>query len=593
MLKKIIKLDDELIDKIAAGEVVERPASIVKELIENSIDAGADEIRIQVKEGGKKEIIIDDNGSGIPKDDIELAFERHSTSKLKSLDDLTNILTLGFRGEALSSISAVSRLEIESKTPEAELGIKLKIEGGKIVEKKEIARNQGTRIKISDIFFNTPARRKFMKSKETEFSHILDLIENYALIYPEIYFSLNHNSKEVLVSPKSTSSMDELMYLENISYILGKNIAKEMIQVKNSDEGIKLTAFIGKPAIYRKNSDRISVFVNKRSIKSALVIKAVRNAYKGLLLHNYYPIALISLEIDPTKIDVNVHPQKREIRFSNEELLFQFISESIRNKLEEINIVRVVETKKIKTPRSPPKIKKPERSAPQISSRTLESLIETTPDKIQKKIETPQDDEVEGEEKIPKMRYLGQIFNIYLLFEGKKDLYIVDQHAAAERIQYERLLKHSKKAKIKTQVLLSPITFDLPAKETEFLLNSDNLKKLEKFGFEISHFGGNTWKVSKYPVLMGKIQDEKALIEFFEELDLGKSMLDIESTDKVIKLMACHSSLRGGEAITAARAEKLLADLRKCKNSFACCHGRPTIIKIDETFLEKKFQRRA
>jgi len=590
-LKKIIKLDDELIDKIAAGEVVERPASIVKELIENSIDAGADEIHVQVKEGGKKEIIIDDNGTGIPKNDIELAFERHSTSKLKSLDDLTNILTLGFRGEALSSISAVSRLEIESKTPEAELGIKVKMEGGKIIEKKEIARNQGTRIKISDIFFNTPARRKFMKSKETEFSHILDLIENYALIYPEIYFSLEHNSKEVIVSPKSTSSMDELMYLENISYILGKDIAKEMIQVKtDSEEGIKLTAFIGKPAIYRKNSDRISIFVNKRYIKSQIIVKAVKNAYKNLLLLNYYPIALISLEIDPTKIDVNVHPQKREIRFSNEELLFQFISESIRKKLEDINIVRVVETKRIKSGSSSSKAS--ENVSGQKFSKSLESWIGATPDQISKQIEARQDEPLIGEEKIPKMRYLGQIFNIYLLFEGKKELYIVDQHAAAERIQYEKLLRFSKKAKIKTQTLLSPLTFDLPAKETEFLLNSNNVERLEKFGFDLGHFGGNSWKISKIPIVLGKIQDEKAIIEFFEELNIGKSLIDIESTDKVIKLMACHSSLRGGEVITAARAEKILVDLRKCKNSFSCCHGRPTIIKIDENFLEKKFQRR-
>ena len=585
-MSEIIKLTEDLINKIAAGEVIERPASIVKELIENSIDAGADSISISVKDGGKKEIIIEDNGKGIPNDQVELAFQRHSTSKIKSLEDLTKINTLGFRGEALSSIVAVSRLEVETKTSDADVGIHLKFEGGKLINKKEIAMNQGTRIKVSDLFFNTPARKKFMKSTETEFSHIVDLIENYALIFPEIFFSLKHNSKEVLVSPKSLSHFDDLTFLENISYILGKDIAKEMIQVKNIlNDSIKLTAFIGKPSIYRKNPDRISVFVNKRYIKSPIVTKAVRNAYKNLLLSGYYPIALISLEIDPTQIDVNVHPTKREIRFPDEDALFQFISESIRKKLEEINIIRVVEDKRVKKiARQPQK-----EITHSVLSGSLEDWITESSDIASLTAQEESSDRKTLEtSKIPKMKYIGQIFNIYLIFQGKKAMFLIDQHAAAERIQYERIINHYKKAKIKTQTLLSPITFELPPKETQLLLESDNIEKIAKFGFDLTHFGGNTFVVKKVPIMLKKIKDEKSIIEFLEDLDLGKTFLD----DRMFKTMACHSSLRGGEPVTAARAQKLLEDLRKCKNSFSCCHGRPTIISIDEKFLEKKFQRK-
>ncbi|NHI92700.1 MAG: DNA mismatch repair endonuclease MutL [Candidatus Lokiarchaeota archaeon] len=585
-MTEIIKLTEDLINKIAAGEVIERPASIVKELIENSIDAGADNINILIKDGGKKEIIIEDNGKGIPKDQVELAFERHSTSKIKSLNDLSNINTLGFRGEALSSIVAVSRLEIETKTAISEVGIKLKFEGGKLLEKKEVAMNQGTRIKISDLFFNTPARKKFMKTTETEFSHIIDLIENYALIYPNIYFSLKHNSKEILVSPQLSTTIDDLTYLENISYILGKDIAKEMIQVKNSmNDTIKLTAFIAKPSIYRKNSDRISIFVNKRYIKSNMITNAVRNAYKNLLLSGYYPIALISLEINPTKIDVNVHPTKREIRFPDEDALFQFISESIRKKLEEINIIRVIEDKKIiKVKQS---IKK---DSDQVNiTGSLENWI-NEPVESRSIIQSEQFETVQDEQttKIPKLKYIGQIFDIYLIFQGKNEMYIVDQHAAAERIQYERIIDHYKKAKIKTQILLSPISFELPSKESQQLLESNNLEKLSKFGFEVAHFGGNTFVVKKVPVLLKQIKDEKSIIEFLNDLDISKTFLD----DRMFKTMACHSSLRGGEPITDLKAQKLLEELRKCKNSFSCCHGRPTIISIDEKFLEKKFQRK-
>ena len=585
-MARIRKLKEDLINKIAAGEVIERPASIVKELIENSIDAGAETIYVQVKEGGKKEIIVEDDGCGIPRDQIELAFERHATSKINSLEDLLNITTLGFRGEALSSIVTVSRLEIESRTADSDVGIKLKIEGGKIIDKKEIAMNPGTKIRVSDLFFNTPARRKFMKSTETEFSHVLDLIENYALIYPHVYFSLKHNSKDVLISPKLSSSISDLTYLENISYILGKDIAKEMIQVKNSlDDSIKLNAFIGKPSIYRKSPDRISVFVNKRYIKSNIITKAVRNAYKNLLLHGYYPIALISLEIDPDKIDVNVHPTKREIRFPDENIIFQFISESIRKKLEEINIIRVVEGKKIKKI-----IHKSKTNTNDIEYRKslddwIGNISELSSEVQDKLIDHEQNISTE---KIPRMKYIGQVFNIYLIFEGRREIYIIDQHAAAERIQYEKILSFYKKAKMKTQTLLSPITFELPAKETQMILESNNLQKLSKFGFDISHFGGNTFVVKKVPILLKKIKNEKSIIEFLEDLNLGKSFLD----DRMFKTMACHSSLRGGEPITANRAQKLLEDLRKCKNSFSCCHGRPTIISIDEKFLEKKFQRK-
>ncbi|MHA1378458.1 MAG: DNA mismatch repair endonuclease MutL [Candidatus Helarchaeota archaeon] len=579
--RKIHVLDETLRNKIAAGEVIERPASVVKELIENSIDAGATSISIKLLEGGKKLIEIVDDGEGMSYEDAILSIERYATSKIYNISDLKSLKTFGFRGEALSSIAAVSLLEIITRTASVDIGIKIVIKDGKIEEKSEIACNKGTTISVKNLFYNLPARRKYLKSVATELSHIMDIVSKYSLIFPSISFKLIHNDKNLLFSPKSSQKITQLSYLENISYIYGKNIAKEMMAIELVNE-IEIHGFIGKPSISKTNRDYEAFYVNNRYIKSNLISKAVEDAYGSLIPKNRYPIVIISIIINPELIDVNIHPTKREIRFLNDILIYQKIFDLISQKLQKSKIIHVKETPRISG-------KKHEKSKSYFpKTRTLDSIIQEK-SKIEKL--KPKKVIISEKENFPSMYLIGQFHNTYIITQNDENLFIIDQHAAAERIEYEKILKKFEKF-TKSQILLNPITFEIPQKEALFLQKSKNLEFLSTYGFNIKYFGGNSFIIRRVPVIFGKVLNEKVIIEFLDDLNIGKKDFKSESQDLIFKTMACHSSIRAGQPLSEKKIETLINDLRKCDEPFSCPHGRPTIISFSKIFLEKKFKRR-
>ncbi len=578
---KIHVLDENLRNKIAAGEVIERPASVVKELIENSIDAGALSIIVKINEGGKKLIEVTDDGEGMSRDDAVLSVERYATSKIEAISDLKSLKTFGFRGEALSSIAAVSLLEIITKTKDKDVGIKIIIKAGTIEEKSEIGCNKGTSISVRDLFFNLPARRKYLKSTETELNRITDVISKYALIFPSISFNLFHNNKNILFSPKSSEKITNLSYLENIAYIYGKEIAKEMIPIKFENE-IQIYGFISKPTISKVNRDYQAIFVNNRNIRSNLISRALEDAYGNLIPKKRHPIVILSILINPEKIDVNIHPTKKEIRFLNEDLIYQSVYDVISQKLQKSKIIPVLKTPKVR------KKKLAESKSYFPKAKTLDSLVQSNQiiDKTKPRTFIPS-----KKTHFPSMYLIGQFHNTYIATQDDENLYLIDQHAAAERIQYEKIVKNAGKF-TKSQLLLNPITFDIPQKETIFLQNSQNLEKLANFGFDIKHFGGNTFIIRSVPVVFGKILNQKVITEFLDELNIGKEEFHSHIQDLMFKTMACHSSIRAGQDLSQKRIEQLINNLKNCDDPFSCPHGRPTIISFSKSFLEKKFKRR-
>ncbi|NVM04218.1 MAG: DNA mismatch repair endonuclease MutL [Candidatus Helarchaeota archaeon] len=581
MGKKIHILDENLRNKIAAGEVIERPASVVKELIENSIDAGATSIVVKITEGGKKLIEIVDDGEGMTKDDAVLSFERYATSKIEDISDLKSLTTFGFRGEALSSIAAVSLLEIITKTEDQDVGIKIGIKAGNIEEINEIGCNTGTTIFVKNLFFNLPARRKYLKSTETELNHIIDVISKYALIFPSISFNLFHNNKNILFSPKSSEKITNLSYLENIAYIYGKEIAKEMIPIKFENE-FQIYGFISKPTISKINRDYQAIYVNNRTIRSNLVSRAVEDAYGNLIPKKRHPIVILSILINPEQIDVNIHPTKKEIRFLNEDLIYQSVYDVISQKLQKSKIIPVEKTPK------PKKRKLAESKSYFSKAKTLDSLIQS--DQVLEKTKA-RTIITSKKTDFPSMYLIGQFHNTYIATQDDENLYLIDQHAAAERVQYEKIVKNFGKF-TKSQILLKPITFDVPQKEAIFLQNSKNLETLTSFGFDIKHFGGNTFIIRSVPVVFGKILNQKVITEFLDDLNIGKDEFHSQIQDLIFKSMACHSSIRAGQALSQKRIEQLINNLKNCDDPFSCPHGRPTIISFNKPFLEKKFKRR-
>ncbi|MHA1143447.1 MAG: DNA mismatch repair endonuclease MutL [Candidatus Helarchaeota archaeon] len=594
--EKIKFLDERVINKIAAGEVIEHPGSVVKELVENSIDAGASSIRVEVRNGGKDYIKVSDDGEGMNRNDAQLSFQRHTTSKLKEIEDLQNIRTLGFRGEALSSITSVARVVIETKTDVDQIGTKLIIEGGTLQETRDTSGFTGTSIEVRDLFFNVPVRRKYLKSREAELSRVTEVLRNYALIHPEISFRLIHESKEVLFTPKSTGAIESLTYLETISHVLGKSIAREMVPINASTPHFSVVGYISKPNISRRNTSLQYLFVNGRSIKSKLISNALREAYGTLLFPKDHPIVILSFDFDPALIDVNIHPTKREIRFLEEDAVQEFLRDIIQDKLRKMNIIPVIE-ERLETPvrKASPS---PQDVAKVRKSLTLSSVLEESVEDLvssarrdNKKRDVVEVSEQFSDVKIPKMYFVGQFHNTYLLMQDETNLYMIDQHAAAERITYEKLLTKMKSRPLQMQQLLAPITFELSPKESKLLQATGILERLKHFGFDISHFGGNTFLIRSVPVVFGTNLDEKVILEFLHSLELGKKEFKSDLQDEIIKLMACHSSIRAGEPLSEIQALKLISELRKCKNPYNCPHGRPTIINFSVKFLEKKFKR--
>ena len=615
---KIQKIIDA--EKIAAGEVIERPANVVKELIENSIDAKATEIKIIIKKAGKVLIQVIDNGMGIAPEDIEIAFERHTSSKIRKLEDLNSLSTLGFRGEALASIAAVSNIEITSRTKNNENGIKLILEAGKIVSKQVISCPVGTNIIVKNLFYNIPARFKFLKKDTTELGHITDIIQRYALSYPEIHFYYTHNDLVILNCPKD-SDLKTTVY-----HIYGKNIAKAMEQINHDDDEIKIKGLLGHPSIARKSKTQSSLFINRRYIMSNLLSSAIKEAYKGILMTNQHPFYIIFLELDPSFIDFNVHPKKLEVRFEDEDLIYNKLYRIVRNFIEErfmknqrLNVATDISTfmnvesnndnmkqesqiiklenEKTQSPFEISELKQPQKA--NLSSKSdLIQLNLTEPDNLEDS-ETLIRFKATRAENFPKLRLIsntGQLSNkIYIVLEGQNSegedgMFILDQHAASERINKEYFLKlHDSTKRIK-QKLISPLKLEVSASEKFFLLS--NLNEFKKLGFDFEHFGGNTFVLREIPTIMNKVPDNQVIKEIISDLSsIGKDASFGRAKEKIINYLACHRSIRGGDDLSIKDIRKLIENLSKCEDPFHCAHGRPTLKFFSFKDLDKLFKR--
>lgn len=566
-------LEDELINKIAAGEVIERPASVVKELIENSIDSGATIINIELNEGGKSLIKVTDNGSGMVKEDAELSIMRHATSKISKDDDLFNINTLGFRGEALASVAAVANLKIITKTKDDLEGTKILVSGSTVLKNEPVGAPVGTAIEVTDLFFNTPARKKHLKSIKSELNHVIDIVTRYALIHPEISIKLTHDTTMIMNSPAS----DDV--LSNIVNIYGKDIAKKLIKVNHETDKLSVKGFISKPELSRSDKDLISVFVNNRYIKNKVINNALTDSYHTFLHSNRYPVAVLSIKVKPELVDVNVHPQKTEIRFSIEDHLYEAVFNSCKEALLDVNLIPEVapsEKQSVLTA-----------SAKPIKKKVAEKVYEHKPEQTALvEVKT----KVEAEtEKIPEMTVLGLVHDCYIIAEDGEGFLVVDMHAAEERIRYERLMKEYKGKGISVQELLSPVHLDLNPIDANVL--GSNLKLLEEFGFKIENFGNNSFILRTAPMVIKKQLKKDIVLDIIAELKQNKFKRIEDIKESIITRMACRGSVKQGDRIEKAQMHKILKDMHTCDSPYTCPHGRPTIIKFTKSDLERKFKR--
>ncbi|MFX1571174.1 MAG: DNA mismatch repair endonuclease MutL [Promethearchaeota archaeon] len=615
--RKIVKILDA--EKIAAGEVVERPANVVKELIENSVDAEATEIRIIVKKAGKSLIQVIDNGLGISPEDIEIAFERHTSSKIRSIEDLADLSTLGFRGEALASICAVSQVKITSRIKGNETGVHLVIEGGNIISKNEVSCPIGTNIIVKNLFYNIPARQKFLKKDSTELGHITDIVQRYSLAFPELHFIYRHNDLDILNCPANNDLKT------TIFHIYGKQTANlmEHINYYSEDSPFRLYGLLGHPQIAKKSRIYSSLFLNRRYIVSDILYRSVKEAYEGTMMVSRYPFYVIFIDLDPSTVDFNIHPKKLHVRFEKEEELFNKVYRIIRDFIEDKFITK--EAKYISTELGeflPLKDKKEQSSRKDLELK--EDLLETNEiltqknQKIEESVQLSLIDQVLKEKKgskilsesylrekyiiskdFPKVRlisYTGQLSNkTYVVLEGinendEEGLFILDQHAAAERIKKEQLLELYEGTKKNIQKLISPLKFEVAPSEKIFL--TDNLGEIKKLGFLFEYFGGNTFLLRGIPVIMHKVPEVNIIKEIISDITLiGKDKTFSGVKEEIINYLACHKSIRGGDDLTLKDIRNLLLDLADCKDSYHCAHGRPTLRFFSFKELDKLFKR--
>ena len=574
-MAKIRLLDEDTINKIAAGEVIERPASVVKELLENSIDAGAGRILIEVEDGGRSFIRITDDGSGIDPQDLPLAFQKHATSKIRDATDLSNISTLGFRGEALSSIASVSAsVEVRTKTRGSVSGTYLRLEGGRIVETKEIGSPAGTTITVRDLFYNVPARKKHLKSAEAELVHITDTVTELSIIHYNISFELFTGRRTVFKSARSSSWDDVLLRL------FGLKTYKGMSRLEKQGPGWSLHGMIGDPLSTRSSSDRIFLFVNDRAVSSRVLSGALRDAYRNIISLGKSPVAVLSLKIDPEQLDVNVHPAKREIRLLHESEIASAITASAAAALEEH--ARLGERKN--------EVASAEVQGGRIISEETAALQTTIAESGEQRTLPVSPEPALPESRHPVLRIVGQIKKLYIVAEGEDGLVIIDQHAAAERIRFELLVELYKDKKIR-QELVEPISVELSASE-RLMMNAWQ-ETLQEIGFDLSPFGGNTYTVRAVPALGSRLQDAEAVHDILRDLfNSGKVSPASTDRDEILKLLACRGSIKSGRELTAIEMKRLLDDLFLCKNPLTCPHGRPVMVTIDEGQLERMFLRR-
>ncbi|HJS17796.1 MAG TPA: DNA mismatch repair endonuclease MutL [Anaerolineales bacterium] len=590
-------LSSEVASQIAAGEVIERPASVVKELLENSLDAGAQSITITIEEAGKKLIEVSDDGSGIPSAELELAVARHATSKLVRSDDLFSISTLGFRGEALASISSVSRMTITSRVQAETEGARLIVEGGVPGRLTKVAATVGTTVRVQDLFYNVPARLKFLKSDVTERRAIDQLVTRYALAYPERRFKLS-DGRNVTLQTSGDGDRRSLL-----AALHGVDTARQMLEILSEQEGYQVSGFISPTSLTRSNRREITFFINGRWVHEAALTTALLQAYHTLLMVGRYPMTALFLEMPPEEVDVNVHPAKAEVRFRNQDRVFSFVQRSARRALLAYSPVPSVAPSLWGTTRTVPS--EPPRHVGldwSIGHDDLPANSEQSPVEIdrssvvnpQSQFVNPQSETVNRRSeiinRIPLLRLIGQIGATYLVAEGPDGLYLVDQHAAHERVLFEKLMVQHEIKNISSQSLLAPVVVTLTPPASRLLITQ--LSLLHRFGFDVEEFGPNTFQVRATPALfMGSDPSAalRALVEDFEEDETPfQNEIEARLAGRVCKRMA----VKAGQVLSNEEQRALLADLEACASPRTCPHGRPTMIHLSVDMLERQFGRR-
>ncbi len=667
MKRQISVLDQSTIDKIAAGEVVERPSSVVKELVENAIDAGASAITVEIKEGGTTFIRITDNGAGIEKEQVPLAFLRHATSKIRKVEDLSLISSLGFRGEALSSIAAVSRVELITKPHEQLIGVRYQIEGGMEKGMEEIGAPDGTTFLIRDLFYNTPARAKFLKTPTTEAGYISSFIEQLALSHPHISFKYMQNGQTKL----HTSGNNNLK--EAIYQIYGRDITRELIEIhtKDREETIRIDGFIGKPVISRGNRNFENYYVNGRYVKSKIVTKAVEDAYHTFMMQHKYPFTCLHIQIKGSNVDVNVHPTKMEVRFSDQEVVYRQIYQAILQGLQHKELIPQVtigkdrpagrpvsqdkapepfevQRRQIEQPSSyrmqqkvkPEELKNPAGAVTPMAGRTVAAAAsgeevhkrsvvreqgtgfygekrETgyrheNPAKQNPNLQAGQfvsdsrdnasapvirkaeqmdlfDGKLLSQEAKKHHKIIGQVFETYWLVQMEDKLYIIDQHAAHEKVLYERIVKEMKERNVTSQIVSPPIIISLNLEEQEKMKKYQNI--FETLGFEIESFGGREYSIRAVPQNLFGMTEQGFFIEVLDHLEEDPSSKTLDVLSDRMATMACKAAVKGNQKLSLRETEALIDELLQLENPYNCPHGRPTIISMTKYELEKKFKR--
>lgn len=571
----IIKiLPENLVNQIAAGEVVERPSSVVKELVENSLDAGASKIVIEVKEAGKTLIKVADNGFGMEKEDAKLALHRHATSKLLEEKDLWNIRTMGFRGEALASISSVSQLTLKTRREKDISGTEINCDGGEIVKISETGMSPGTQIEVRSLFFNTPARQKYLKKESTELGHISALISTIALANPQIHFTFIHNDKTILDLPKTND------LTTRVADIFGRTTSEAMLPIFYESSGLKINGLIGKPVLSRSTSHHQYIFVNNRPIQHFLIANMVKEAFHSMLMEGKKPVFILNLEIDPAMVDVNVHPRKIEVRFADQQNIVRIIYLAVKTALEKSSLApkAFTETQRYMSDRKFDFVNDERTGGREIpstpSAQSFASFIGT---------ENAQDK--------PKTIALSQVANSYIVAKNEDKIVLVDQHAAHERVRYEELMNQLENKEKQIQPLLMALNLELTEQEKRLL--EDNMQVFQNLGFEIENFGGNTFAVNGVPSFLAREDTEgviKGVIDdILNEKTPTKSQGMIET---IINYMACRSAIKFGQKLQLNEMDELIKEMDMLKRPYTCPHGRPTMITLSLGELEKMFGRK-
>jgi len=670
-MNKIVVLDEQTIDKIAAGEVIERPSSIVKELVENAIDAGATAVTVEIKEGGISFIRITDNGSGIEAEQIPTAFLRHATSKIRTAEDLLDVTSLGFRGEALSSIAAVCQVELISKTPESLTGVRYLIEGGKEKSMEEIGAPSGTTFLVRNIFYNTPARKKFLKTPQTETGYISELMERMALSHPEVSFKFIAGS-QVKLHTSGNHRLKDIIY-----NIYGRDITNNLLEVeKTFENGMKITGYIGKPVISRGNRNFENYFVNGRYIKSKIISKAIEDAYQSFMMKHKYPFTVLHFQIDTEMLDINVHPTKMELRFAENEKLYQNVYHTILNTLSHKEmIVQVTVGKEEKEVRSqekkeniPEPFEKSRLSSIQQSKEKLNLLAHQTSTPVTRKLseedtrgirevtssyaapswQPPKREQPTGQStdsakqitasttqenkpephtappiqteapvspfiqkmeelagssvkesdffseklldrnNIKEHRIIGQLFDTYWLIEFRDNLFIIDQHAAHEKVLYEKTMRSMEQREYTSQILNPPVILTLSIQEAETL--QKHMQYFQEIGFEIEEFGGKEYALRAVPDNLFGIAKDDLFIEMLDALDSQPASASVDIIKDRVATMSCKAAVKGNHRLSVSEVHALIDELMTLENPYHCPHGRPTIISLSKYEIEKKFK---